>query len=977
MSTVPVEYCNHIPDSLRTPLELIWEQWLQSGHSADNAPPFTAEVYSMLCKVWACSEFAAQLSARQPEVLRGLIEEDIQSPRELSDYRRLVAEAIAQSTAGLVDTASAETALMRGLRTLRQREMLRIVLRDIGELAQLEQILRELSELAEAMVSETLNYLQTQACAQFGEPLDESGEMQSLLVLAMGKLGGYELNFSSDIDLIFCYPEDGDTRGGRTLSIHEFFVRLAQKLIRVLNEVTADGFVFRVDARLRPHGASGPLAISFAAMEQYYQSQGRDWERYAMVKSRAIAGREADIVYLDALLKPFVYRRYLDFSAIEAIREMKAMIEAEVARKGIADNIKLGMGGIREIEFIGQTFQLIRGGREPGLQQRGILSVLAELPKLHCLSQQESEQLAQNYRFLRRLENRIQMLRDQQTHVVPNSEIDRARLACAMGLPGWPALASELEARRAQVNAVFRSIVPASTEESGAEAASLLALQQFWRDAQSNELLLHWLGELGYGDAADTVARLASFISHAQISQLSEAAIGRLQRLLSHLLQEVVVLSDPTPVLDRVLDLLRSIVGRTVYINLLLEYPGAREQLLKLCAASDWFARQLISQPLLLDELLDASELYRVATRSELAAELDSVLGLLSANDLEQHMERLRQFRNAQLLRTAAQDISGVIDVMGVGDVLSALAEEILERTLQLAWHEMAQHYGEPCCEVDGVMQHPGMAVIGYGKLGGYELGYSSDLDIVFLHNSRGEQQMTAGVNSIDNSRFFARVAQRALHILGTRSYAGLLYEIDTRLRPDGRAGLMVSSVDGFAAYQRKQAWTWEHQALIRARSVAGDHHVAEEFARIRHSVLAVKREPASLLRDVAEMRSKMRQHLASRSGQTVDLKQDAGGIVDIEFIVQAGVLLQAETEPELLASTSTLVLLQGLSACGWLQNEEVEVLAAAYKLYRQQLNRKALQASSLEQELRESEHYRERVSAVWKRLFSEQEPAV
>jgi len=353
------------------------------------------------------------------------------------------------------------------------------------------------------------------------------------------------------------------------------------------------------------------------------------------------------------------------------------------------------------------------------------------------------------------------------------------------------------------------------------------------------------------------------------------------------------------------------------------------------------------------------------------------VLGLLSANDLEQHMERLRQFRNAQLLRTAAQDVSGVIDVMGVGDVLSALAEEILQRTLQLAWREMAQRYGEPRCEVDGVMQHPGMAVIGYGKLGGYELGYSSDLDIVFLHNSRGEQQMTTGMNSIDNGGFFTRVAQRALHILGTRSYAGLLYEIDTRLRPEGRAGLMVSSVDGFAAYQRNQAWTWEHQALIRARSVAGDHHVAEEFARIRHSVLAIKREPASLLHDVAEMRSKMRQHLASRSGQTVDLKQDAGGIVDIEFIVQAGVLLRAETEPELLASTSTLVLLQGLSACGWLQNEEVEVLAAAYKLYRQQLNRKALQATSLEQDLRESEHYRERVSAVWKRLFSEQEPAV
>ncbi len=482
MPTVPVEYCDHLPDSLRAPLERVWEQWLQSGDSADNVPRFTTEEYSLLCKVWACSEFAAQLSTRRPEVLRGLIEEGIQSPRELSDYQHLVADAIADSTAGFVDAAAAEPALMRSLRLLRQREMLRIVLRDIGELAELEQILRELSELAEAVVSETLNYLQTQASVQFGEPLDESGRVQNLLVLAMGKLGGHELNFSSDIDLIFCYPEDGEMRGGRTLSIHEFFVRLAQRLIRVLNEVTADGFVYRVDARLRPHGSSGPLAISFAAMEQYYQSQGRDWERYAMVKSRAIAGREADIVYLDALLKPFVYRRYLDFSAIEAIREMKAMIETEVARKGIADNIKLGLGGIREIEFIGQTFQLIRGGREPSLQQRGILSVLAELVDQHCLSQQESEQLAQNYRFLRRLENRIQMLRDQQTHVVPKNDLDRARLACAMNLPDWPALASELEARRAQVNEVFRSIVPASTEESETDTSGLRILKQFWHD---------------------------------------------------------------------------------------------------------------------------------------------------------------------------------------------------------------------------------------------------------------------------------------------------------------------------------------------------------------------------------------------------------------------------------------------------------------------------------------------------------------
>jgi glutamate-ammonia-ligase adenylyltransferase len=976
MSTLPAEFSRQIPALLHAPVSLTWQSWSQACEAAGLESQFTPELAAMLGKLWACSEFSARLCERKPEMLHALLAEGVENRRGLADYSHLVTDAIAQSTTGVGDPVAAEKGLMQGLRVLRQREMLRIALRDIGGLAELEQIMRELSELAEAMVAETLDYLQAQACAQFGEPLDADGNVQTLLVLAMGKLGGHELNFSSDIDLIFCYAEDGQTHGGRSTSIHEFFVRQAQKLIRVLNEVSADGFVFRVDARLRPHGESGPLVISFAGMEQYYQSQGRDWERYAMVKARAVAGRAADIAYLDALLKPFVYRRYLDYSAIAAIREMKALIEAEVVRRGIAENIKLGRGGIREIEFIGQTFQLMRGGRDRSLQQRGILQVLPELVKLHCLSPQESEQLVQSYRFLRRLENRIQMLRDQQTHVVPDNELDRARLACAMAAADWPELAGEIDSQRAQVNAIFRSIVPASTTAPAAESGNLLVLQQFWLDQQSSERLRQWLAELGYSDPDRALAQLTGFVAHAQIRQLNEAATGRLQRLLSNLLPEITVAAEPEALLDRVLDLLRAIVGRTVYINLLLEYPGVREQLLKLCSASDWFARQLISQPLLLDELLDVNELYRVATRAELAAELDSVLALLPAHDLEQHMERLRQFRNAQLLRTAAQDISAVIDVMGVGDVLSALAEEILARTLQLAWQEMVQRYGEPRCEVDGVIQQPGIAVIGYGKLGGYELGYSSDLDIVFLHNSRGEDEMTSGEKSIDNSDFFARVAQRALHILGTRSYAGLLYEIDTRLRPEGRAGLMVSSIAGFAAYQRDKAWTWEHQALIRARGVAGDHHVREEFARIRHSVLAVKRELGPVLHEVAEMRSKMRQHLASNSDQGVDLKQDAGGIVDIEFIVQAGVLLRAVDHPDLLATTSTLVLLPRLATCGWLLGEEVEVLSAAYKLYRQQLNRQALQALTPEQGLSESEVYRERVTAVWQRLFAAQEPA-
>lgn len=973
MSALPESLALDLPESLQAVLLSVWRQWCEACEQSAIAPGFieTPEMGVILARLWSGSEFAAHLCMRQPQLLQELASESLSTQRSLEDYQHRVTTAIHESTSPYIDQAAAETALMQALRELRQREMLRIAIRDLGELAELEQILFELSALAEAMVAQTLDYLHAQACAQFGVPLDEAGEQQQLLVLAMGKLGGHELNFSSDIDLIFAYAEDGQTQGGRSLSIHEFFVRLTQKLIRMLNEVTADGFVFRVDARLRPYGDSGPLAMSFAGLEQYYQSQGRDWERYAMVKARAVAGRPDDIDYLSRMLRPFVYRRYLDFSAIAAIREMKGLIEAEVSRKGIADNIKLGRGGIREIEFIGQTFQLIRGGREPSLQIRGILQVLTELVAQHCLQAEEVAQLSDNYRFLRRLENRIQMLRDQQTHVVPEAELDRARLAFAMGATDWLALAAEVAQRRAQVNTVFRSIV----SEVAVEPDQLPGVQQFWRDSENHETLHHGLVELGYAQPEAILDSLREFVKHSQIRQLSETASGRLQRLLTCLLVELVAVDQPQIVLARIMDLLRAIVGRTVYINLLLEYAGVRERLIKLCAASDWVTRQLISQPLLLDELLDAHELYRVATREELAAELASVMALLPETDLEQHMDRLRQFRNAHLLRTAAQDITGVIDVMGVGDVLSALAEVILERTLQLAWNEMVQRYGEPVCEIDGVQHRPSMAVVGYGKLGGYELGYSSDLDIVFLHNSRGEEEMTEGEKSIDNSNFFARVAQRALHILGTRTYAGLLYETDTRLRPEGRAGLMVSSVTGFEAYQRAQAWTWEHQALIRARGVAGDHHVREEFDRIRLSVLAQKRAPAELLAEVSEMRAKMRKHLASGDAQNVNLKQDAGGIVDIEFIAQTGVLLNASQDQNLLASTSTLVLLQRLQTCGWLQANEAADLVVAYKHYRQQLNHQALQIGLLQDAETESEQHRARVIAVWQRLFAGHEP--
>jgi glutamate-ammonia-ligase adenylyltransferase len=497
----------------------------------------------------------------------------------------------------------------------------------------------------------------------------------------------------------------------------------------------------------------------------------------------------------------------------------------------------------------------------------------------------------------------------------------------------------------------------------------------FWLHSERAEALHGWLRELGYLDTEAVLALLASFVNHAQVRRLSEAAATRLQKLLASLLAETVVYPQPAALLARILDTLRALAGRTVYIDLLLEYPGVRTHMLQLCAASDWFAQQLASTPLLLDAMLDSASFYRKSQHAELEQSLHYLLSAVDA-DLEQQMERLRQFKHAEQLKLAAQDVSGKVDVMDVGDVLSDIAAVVLKTTLALAWQSTAAVHGEPVCGAPEARYRPRMAVIGYGKLGGRELGYSSDLDIVFIHNGVAENAYTDGDKVIDNSNFFARVAQRVLHILGTRTYAGLLYETDTRLRPDGRAGLMVSSTAGFEDYQRNKAWTWEHQALVRARVVAGDAPVREEFARIRHAVLARQRSAQTLLSEVLAMRLKMRDHLASGAVDAVNLKQDAGGIVDIEFIAQAGVLLHAAHHATLLSSTSTLQLLRILGGTGWLRAHEVAALASAYTCYRGQLNREALQIADAAADASNISGHRDAVSAVWERVFAGLVPA-
>ena len=956
MSSTSDPLLSRVPASLQQIVSNYWHDWSAACEQAGIDVPAELPVMG---RIWACSEFVARSCIRRPAMLNELVAEGFDAGRSPDDYRQCVAGAIA----GAEPT---DEGLMQALRQLRQKEMVRIAWRDLAGLADVEQVLHELSDLAVAVIMQTLDHLYQQTTESLGVPKNQAGETQQMLVLAMGKLGGRELNFSSDIDLIFAYGEEGSTEGGRKLSNHEFFIRLGRKLVRALDEITADGFVYRVDTRLRPNGDSGPLAMNFAAMEHYYQLQGRDWERYAMIKALIIGGSESERQYLASLLRPFTYRRYLDFGAFESIREMKGMIEAEMRRKSMQHNIKLGRGGIREIEFIGQTFQLIRGGPMPELQQRSILKVLSLLAEHGYLESQETEDLRQSYLFLRKLENRLQMERDQQTQVLPADAISRERIRLAMGFDDWDSLMQALDRHRQAVTRVFDSVI--SSEEQP-ETVSIDALQLFWDDADKSENLAHLLAEADCGCVAEVIEVLARFRSSARIRTLSADGARRLQQLLLKLLKQITAYQNLLVLLDRVLEILAAIVGRPVYISLLLEYPVAQQQMLELCAASQWFANELARYPILLDELLDSRELFRQNDREQLTTELEHLMSQVDEDDLEQQMERLRQFRRTEIFKLAATDVIHVHEIWDVGAKLSTIADVVLEKVLQLSWRTVCKRHGIPECIIDDQLYQPGMAIIAYGKLGGLEMGYGSDLDIVFLHDSGGKKQYTNGDKSIDNSQFFIRVAQKVLHILGTRTHSGILYETDTRLRPDGRAGMLVSSVSAFEDYQNKKAWTWEHQALLRTRTITGSEPVRQEFARIRQSVLAQPQDAAKLCSDIVEMREKMRTHLASRDESSINIKQDPGGMVDIEFTTQAGILLNVAEHPEMLGVSSTLEFIEYLAAVGWYTAAEADELSTAYKLFRQQTNKQALEVALPDNIRQMLQPHFDKVTDLWVRL--------
>jgi glutamate-ammonia-ligase adenylyltransferase len=902
-------------------------------------------------RVCAASDFVLQQAIGAPAMLLALVESG-----ELD--RSFAAGEMCAQICAVVQSAQTDDELARYLRRQRTRQQVRIIWRDLTRQADLVQTCRDLSDMADASIDQAYQWLYPRHCQQFGTPMGRrSGEPQHMVVLGMGKLGAVELNLSSDIDLIFGYPEGGETEGvKRPLDNQEFFIRLGQRLIKALDPITVDGFVFRVDMRLRPYGSAGALVLSFNALEQYYQDQGRDWERYAMIKARVVAGDQAAGAQLLDMLRPFVYRRYLDFSAIEALRTMKQLIQQEVRRKGMAENIKLGSGGIREVEFIAQAFQLIHGGRDLSLQQRPLLKVLATLEGQGYLPPAVIAEMREGYEFLRYTEHAIQAIADRQTQMLPDGDQDRARIAFMMGFADWSSFHERLMYWRGRIDWHFRQVIADPDEEEGDEGEVVVGGEwlPLWEEEQNEEEACRQLEDAGFVDAPKALRQLAGLRSSPQLRAMQRLGRERLDAFIPRLLAQAVEHASPDLVLERVLPLVEAVARRSAYLVLLTENPGALRRLLTLCAASPWIAEQITRFPLLLDELLNEGRLFNPPLAPELAAELRERLTRIPEDDLEQQMEALRHFKLAHSLRVAASEIAGSLPLMKVSDYLTWLAEAILKETFNLAWRQSVARHGQPQ-RANGSLCDPGFIIVGYGKVGGIELGHGSDLDLVFIHDGDPNAE-TDGAKPIDGAQFFTRLGQRIIHLLTTQTNSGQLYEVDMRLRPSGASGLLVSSLNAFARYQENEAWTWEHQALVRARVLVGCPAVASAFETVRAQILGRERDLPKLRAEVSEMRAKMRDNLgtkATAAGRAAnafeatvpfDIKQDAGGIVDIEFMVQYAALAWSREHPALLRYTDNIRILEGLEEAGLLPATDAGLLREAYKAYRSAAHRQALQ---------------------------------
>ncbi|MCP5278876.1 MAG: bifunctional [glutamate--ammonia ligase]-adenylyl-L-tyrosine phosphorylase/[glutamate--ammonia-ligase] adenylyltransferase [Thiobacillus sp.] len=806
-----------------------------------------------------------------------------------------------------------ENDLRRQLRRLREQVFARVMTRDLGGMADLAEVTRTLTELAEEAIRAALAFLHKDLAEVHGEPVDGKGRPQQLIVVGMGKLGGGELNASSDIDLIFVFPEDGETTGPRKLANHEFFTRLGKRLIAALDDKTGDGYVFRVDMRLRPYGDGGPLASSFAMLEEYFFTQAREWERYAWIKGRALTGDR--IQDLEHLRLPFVFRKYLDFGSFAAMRELHAQIRREVARKDKNDNIKLGPGGIREIEFIAQVFQLIRGGHHPSLRMRPTRTLLHQLAAYHLLPDATAEDLEATYVFLRNLEHRLQYLDDAQTQALPTVEADCLKVAQAMGCEDWAAFLAALAPRRKRVASQFEQVFGAPQEDQ-----STHPLAGVWQ--RPDEEALDRLRVAGFHEPEPALTQLRALTQGSRYAALPAKNKAAMDGLLPPLVEVAAHFHNARETLGRILDLLEAIAKRAPYLSLLKEYPQTLNQVARIVSASPWAAQYLTRQPHLLDELLDARQLMAPPDWSQAREELRLLIEGLDG-DVERQMDELRVFKQSETFRLLAQDLAGMWTLEKLSDHLADLADLLVEATLNLIWANLPGRHRDK----------PAFAVIAYGKLGGKELGYASDLDLVFLHDDPHP----------DAQEIYARLGKRLNTWMSTLTPAGILYETDLRLRPDGASGLLVSSVEAFEDYQRTQAWTWEHQALTRARFCCGDKAVGDRFEQIKENLLCQPRDLDKLRADVLEMRQKMLDGHPNPSG-LFDIKHDRGGLVDVEFAVQYLVLAHACRHPEMTANIGNIALLRQAGELGLISTDLGQAAGDAYRELRRRQHALKLQ---------------------------------
>lgn len=834
-----------------------------------------------------------------------------------------------------------EEELAKQLRILRRHVLAQIMTRDIARLSDLAEVTRTITEFADFAVNTALSFSYQYYTDMYGTPIGHyTQQPQFLSVVAMGKAGGFELNVSSDIDLIFIYPEKGSTNGKRERTNQEFFTKVGQKVIALLDEITADGQVFRVDMRLRPDGDSGALVCSETALEQYLVTQGREWERYAWCKGRVVTPYPNDI---QAIVRPFVFRKYLDYNAYQAMRDLHRQIRQEVQKRGMTENVKLGAGGIREVEFIAQIFQMIRGGQNRTLQLKGTQETLHKLAELTILPYEVVDKLLSAYVFLRDVEHRLQYWDDQQTQMLPENESQQNLLAQSMGFADWQAFSGCLNEHRTFVNQVFNDVLGA---ESANDESHELA--DIWHNLpDDSNMVMQKLADLGFQAAHELTEKLIQLKQSNKYRQLSTHAQHRLDNLIPRVVEVAAAGENIDATLLRLLGFLESVSRRSSYLAFLQQHSAALKKVADLMSQSAWLAEYLRLHPILLDELL-AAQLMQPIDWEQASRELSGSLNACG-DDTEEKMDVLRHFQHAQIFHLTVQDLAGMWAVEALSDELSHLADAVLMHTLQHAWQNVPKRH----------LDSPKFAIIAYGKLGGKELGYASDLDLVYLYDDDFSE-------AVD---IYSKLSRRLTTWLSGNTGAGMLYDVDLRLRPNGDVGFLAHSVAAFEKYQHEQAWTWEHQALTRARFICGDTQIGAKFENIRREILTQNRDKSKLKQEIIGMREKM---FATHPPVEDNVKYARGGVVDVEFIVQYLVLSQSQYEPKLLENYGNIALLKIAAECGLIDKNLAENCAAAYRHYRQIQHNKNLRDWKRAEVNEELLQYYDYVRKLWEQVFDE-----